>query len=172
MWKEKEWAEKLITVGFRFSGCEGGQQVGMVAKSLWYFVIKEHFSNVAWKGKEETEREWGCGQFFCKPSPANRFVVGTVSGNCTSVGVPGGGHILRCALIRWSGTMSQKKQLPERGVVFAHVLTSAPMLNQQQDSRLSGREVLVQAGGLCTINVVPHTKILCWGEKNLIPQPS
>lgn len=36
----------------------------------------------------------------------------------------------------------------------------ASMLNQQKDSGLSGREVLVQAGGLCTINVVPHTKIL------------
>lgn len=152
-------------MGIRFSECEGGQQVGMVAKSLWYSVINEHFSSVAWKGKEETEREWGWGRIFFRLSPANRFVVRTVSGNCTSVRVPGGGHLLRCALIRWSGTMSQKKQLPERGVVFACVLTSASMLNQQQDSGLSAGEVLVQAGGLCTVNVVPHTKILCWGEK-------
>lgn len=69
-------------------------------------------------------------------------MVGTLSGNCTSVRVSGGGHILRSTLIRCSGTVSHQKQLSERGVVFAHVLTSASRLNQQQDSGLGGKEVL------------------------------
>lgn len=160
--KRKKWVEKHVTLGIRFSGCEGWEHVGMVAKSPWYSVIKEHFSSVAWKEKEETGKEWGWGQVFFSPSPANRFVVRTVSGNCTSLRVPGGGHILRCALIKWSGTMSQEKQLPEGGVIFAHVLTSAT--KQQQDSGLGGREVLVNLES-SALSKWCHTPESCAEEK-------
>lgn len=142
-----------------------GMQVGMAAKSLWYSVIKEHFSSVAWKAKEETERGWGQGHIFSRPSPANRFVVGTVSGNCTAVRVPRGGHVLRCALIRLSGTTSQEKAAARKR---SYLCTDSDICLHAKPAagfRFKWRGVLVQAGGLCTISVVPHTKILCWGEK-------
>lgn len=49
----------------------------------------------------------------------------------------GGGHILRCGLIRWSGITPQGSRCQKEEWVLAHVLASACKLKQQQDWEFS-----------------------------------